>query len=213
MKKEFAVLLAIVLLISQILAKDYYDILGVSKRATDREIKKAFRKLALKYHPDRNKDPGAEEKFREAAKAYEVLSDENKRRQYDQMGESAFNEQFYGGQGSHFSFNFDELFKEFGSFGSGFRSRGKDGGSPFGGFGSFFDDDDDDDFFSNFQNVHHESFGFDSDFFGGNHAQHYESRSNSHSSVKYEKSGSGGRSCKTVTKRDGNSVTTYTTCS
>lgn len=57
------------------MGKDYYAILGVSRKATDDEIKKAYRKLALKYHPDKNKSPGAEEKFKEVAEAYEVLSD------------------------------------------------------------------------------------------------------------------------------------------
>ena len=57
------------------MGKDYYKILGVDKKATDDELKKAYRKLALKYHPDKNKDPGAEDRFKEIAEAYEVLSD------------------------------------------------------------------------------------------------------------------------------------------
>ncbi len=70
--------------------KDYYEILGVSKTASDEEIKRAFRKLAKQYHPDINKEPGAEEKFKEIGEAYAVLSDANKRRQYDQFGHAAF---------------------------------------------------------------------------------------------------------------------------
>lgn len=70
--------------------KDYYEILGVSKTASDEEIKRAFRKLAKEYHPDINKNPGAEEKFKEIGEAYSVLSDANKRRQYDQFGHAAF---------------------------------------------------------------------------------------------------------------------------
>src|SRR5262249_36111253 len=69
--------------------KDYYKILGVEKTATTEEIKKAFRKLAVKYHPDKNKgDKNAEEKFKEANEANEVLSDPDKRKRYDQFGEN-----------------------------------------------------------------------------------------------------------------------------
>ena len=90
--------------------RDYYEILGVSKSADDAEIKKSFRRLAMKYHPDRNPgDKAAEEKFKEAREAYEVLSDANKRSAYDQFGHAGINQQagFSGGAG----FNFDDLFK------------------------------------------------------------------------------------------------------
>ena len=69
------------------MGKDYYKILAISKTATDDEIKKAYKKLALKYHPDKNKDPGAEDKFKEVAEAYEVLSDKKKREVFDRYGE------------------------------------------------------------------------------------------------------------------------------
>lgn len=69
------------------MGKDYYCILGIEKGATDEDIKKAYRKQALKFHPDKNKSPQAEEKFKEVAEAYEVLSDPKKREIYDQFGE------------------------------------------------------------------------------------------------------------------------------
>ncbi len=94
--------------------RNYYDVLGVSKTASAEEIKKAYRKLAMKYHPDRNPDnKGAEEQFKEAAGAYEVLSDESKRRQYDQFGHSQY--QQMGGMGGHPSgMNVDDIFDSFG---------------------------------------------------------------------------------------------------
>lgn len=69
------------------MGKDYYKILGIPRGSTDEDIKKAYRKLALKYHPDKNKSPGAEEKFKEVAEAYEVLSDKKKRELYNKFGE------------------------------------------------------------------------------------------------------------------------------
>ena len=106
--------------------KDYYEVLGVDKNATDQEIKSAFRKLAKKYHPDVSKEPDAAEKFKEAQEAYAVLSDQEKRRPYDQFGHAAF-EQQYGSQGGFdFSgFDFSDIFGDlFGSsFGFGGSSR------------------------------------------------------------------------------------------
>ncbi len=111
--------------------KDYYEVLGVSKTATQDEIKSAFRKLAKKYHPDVSKEENAAEKFKEAQEAYAVLSDENKRKQYDQFGHAAFtNSQggFSGFDGFDFGSMDDILGEVLRNFGftssSGFSSRG-----------------------------------------------------------------------------------------
>ncbi len=114
--------------------RDYYEVLGVSKNASDDEIKSAFRKLAKKYHPDINKDPDAPEKFKEAQEAYAVLSDPNKRSQYDQFGHAAFSgANGFGGAGgaydfSGFDINLDDILGSmfgggFGGFGGNSRSR------------------------------------------------------------------------------------------
>ena len=103
--------------------RDYYEVLGVSKNASDAEIKSAFRKLAKKYHPDVSKEPDAAEKFKEAQEAYAVLSDENKRRQYDQYGHAAFDQMNGGTGGFDFSgFDFSDIFGDLfgGGFGGGF---------------------------------------------------------------------------------------------
>ena len=110
--------------------KDYYEVLGVKKDASDEEIKRSFRKLAKQYHPDVNKEPGAAEKFKEIGEAYSVLSDPNKRSQYDQFGHAAFQNGAGGAGGaggfSGFDFNdfdFGDIFDDlFGGFGFG---RGK----------------------------------------------------------------------------------------
>ncbi len=100
--------------------KDYYELLGVSKNASDSEIKSAFRKLAKDYHPDINKSPDAEKKFKEFQEAYAVLSDKEKKQQYDQFGHSAFEGGgFGGGAGFDFSgFDFGDIFSDM--FGSSF---------------------------------------------------------------------------------------------
>ena len=112
--------------------KDYYEVLGVSKTATDEEIKRAFRKLAKQYHPDINKEPGAEEKFKEIGEAYAVLSDANKRRQYDQFGHAAFENGGSGGGAGFQGFNMGDIDLEdiLGDlFGGGFRGFSGFGGS------------------------------------------------------------------------------------
>ena len=112
--------------------RDYYEVLGVSKTATDAEIKAAYKKMAIKYHPDRN--PGnkeAEEKFKEAAEAYDVLRDPEKRQRYDQFGFAGMNGQ--GGFGGGAGMSMDDIFNMMGEvFGAGF------GGHFSGGFSEFF---------------------------------------------------------------------------
>lgn len=117
--------------------RDYYEVLGVDKNATEADIKSAFRKLAKKYHPDVSKEENAAEKFKEAQEAYAVLSDPEKRKQYDQFGHSAFNNN--GGAGGFSGFEgfdfgnmsdiFDDLFGGMGFSGSS-RSRSRKTNSP-----------------------------------------------------------------------------------
>lgn len=110
--------------------RDYYEVLGVAKTANADEIKKAYRKLALKYHPDRNPgDKEAEEKFKEAAEAYEVLSDADKRAKYDQFGHNMGPQGFPGGGGGFHAggMSMEDIFAQFGDI---------FGGAGFGGFGS-----------------------------------------------------------------------------
>lgn len=115
--------------------RDYYDVLGVAKTATPDELKKAYRKLAIQYHPDKNPDDKeAEEKFKEAAEAYDVLSDPEKRKRYDQFGHSMGPQGFPGGGGGGFytsgGMSMDDIFEAFGDI---FGGRG---GFDMGGFGS-----------------------------------------------------------------------------
>jgi molecular chaperone DnaJ len=120
--------------------RDYYEILGVSKNASKEEIKNSYRKLAMQYHPDRNKAADAEEKFKEISEAYAVLSDDQKRQQYDTLGHAGFDQRYTSEdifRGADFEsifrdigFGFGDLFRTFfgGGFGrSGFRERSNRG--------------------------------------------------------------------------------------
>ena len=112
--------------------RDYYDVLGLQRNAGQDEIKKAYRKMAMKFHPDRNGgDSKAEERFKEAAEAYDVLGDQEKRAQYDQFGHAAFSQGGMGGRG--FS-NMEDIFSAFGDIFSG----GGGGGGGGGIFGDLF---------------------------------------------------------------------------
>ncbi|CAN9508251.1 unnamed protein product [Ophioblennius macclurei] len=224
---QSVLLLAVnILLISEfILAKrDYYEILGVSRDATERQIKKAFHKLALKYHPDRNKAPDAEAKFREMAEAYETLSDDKRRKEYDQFGHTASSEGAHRGGGNynfnqHYqSFNFDDIFKDFDSFGQQHRHQHH--------------------FHSNFHNQAHQKRHFESHFQAHRDATNAHKRRsqqggfggglfddmfedlekmfsfNAHGSRTDGTFQRGGKQhCRTVTQRRGNMVTTFTDCS
>jgi molecular chaperone DnaJ len=117
--------------------RDYYEILGVTKTSSQDEIKKAYRKVAMQFHPDRNPgDKSAEDKFKEAAEAYEILNDPDKKAQYDRFGHNAFSQGRGGGSGGYSGggMNMDDIFSQFGDifgdegFGSFFGNRGGGGG-------------------------------------------------------------------------------------
>src|SRR5947209_17179063 len=110
--------------------RDYYEVLGVARGASDQEIKSAYRKLALQYHPDRNpNNPDAEEKFKECSEAYAVLADSEKREMYNRFGHAAV-----GGAGAGGGFDptvfhdFSDIFGEFFGFGDLFGAGGRSGG-------------------------------------------------------------------------------------
>jgi len=187
--------------------KDYYKVLGLERGASDKDIKKAFRKLALKYHPDKNPDVDTSKKFREIAEAYEVLRDDDKRRQYDQMGHNAWGGSNTGGFKPG-NFNFDDLFKDFddeffrdlkGHFSSHFGAHKMAHESAGGHFD--LNDVNFQEFFNSPFGSHDDSelFGKDIDMFGSSGKVKMESRN--------------GQKCKTVTQKVGNMVTTYTHCS
>ncbi len=116
-------------------AKDYYKTLGVNKTATQDDIKKAFKNLAFKYHPDKNPgDKKSEDRFKEVNEAYAVLSDEKKRRQYDQFGSSGFHQR-YSQEDIFKGFDINDIFREmgFGGGGEGGRAGGRAGGRQRGG--------------------------------------------------------------------------------
>ncbi|KAL5474500.1 hypothetical protein EMCRGX_G026455 [Ephydatia muelleri] len=206
MKRLFLAVLFLVILTECLCGEDYYKLLGVRKDASDKEIKKAFRKLAMKYHPDKNPGEDSRKTFEKIASAYDVLSDPDKRRQYDMTGSDSpqpptfdYNSFYgHGGGNAHaFKFNFDDIFSNvFGDDDDSFfhphshhphnahnfhhGMADHDDNKPFGGFGGF---------------------GGFGDF--GN-AFHFTEETTSRR---------GQQTCKTVTKRQGNTITTHTVCS
>lgn len=197
-------------------ARSYYEILGIKKDATTAEIKKAFRNQALKFHPDKikpsDRDENTEAKFREIVSAYEVLVDEDKRRAYDQHGQTQFNE---GGQSGGQDFNREEFFK---NFDEAFKKHQEAHRSAHEraheqakkqheehmkrhhGFRFDFDDLFDDDLFS--AGIHG-NMGDDLDVMGEGSSFFQESITNSNSN---------GQTCKTIRRQQGNTVTTHTEC-
>ncbi|KAF7669858.1 hypothetical protein LDENG_00128930 [Lucifuga dentata] len=205
------VAVCILMITELILAKkDYYDILGVPKDATDHQIKKAFHKLAMKYHPDKNKSPDAEMKFREIAEAYETLSNEERRREYDQVRDTVASfsgeTQSRQNQGFHqpFSFNYDDIFKDFDIYSHNrharhrrhFEEHSRSQKEPHsrhkrhfqGGIGAGILDD----VFDDMERM----------FTFNRHTKQTENRFH----------GASKQHCRTVTQRRGNMVTTYTDC-
>lgn len=187
--------------------KDYYDILGVPKDATERQIKKAFHKLAMKYHPDKNRSPDAEVRFREIAEAYETLSDDAKRRKYDQFGTAYFtgDTQSRHREGSDVPFNFDDMFKDFDIYSQNRHAR----------YRRHFDEQ------SRFQKETHSRHKrhFQGGFGGGIFDDMFDDMEKMFTFERHTKQtenrfhGASKQHCRTVTQRRGNMVTTYTDCS
>uniref|UniRef100_A0A1A7YLC8 DnaJ homolog subfamily B member 9 n=1 Tax=Iconisemion striatum TaxID=60296 RepID=A0A1A7YLC8_9TELE len=189
--------------------KDYYDILGVPKGATERQIKKAFHKLAMKFHPDKNKSPDAEVRFREIAEAYETLSDETKRREYDQFGHATYFTGETGGRqpsDTHqpFSFNFDDMFKDFNIYSQNRHARHR----------RHFDEHSRSNKESHIRQKRHFQSGFGAgvfdDVFEDMERMFTFDRNTKQTDSRFN--GATKQHCRTVTQRRGNMVTTYTDC-
>ncbi|KAM6937768.1 dnaJ homolog subfamily B member 9a [Xenentodon cancila] len=200
-----------ILVITELLLakKDYYDILGVPKGATERQIKKAFHKLAMKYHPDKNKSPDAEVRFREIAEAYEILSDETKRREYDQFGDTAYfasegQDRRKPGTQQPFTFNFDDMFKDFDIYSQNRHARQK---KQFEEHSRPHKD-------SHSKHKRHFQSGFGAgildDMFDDIERMFTFERSTKQAESRFH--GASKQHCRTVTQRRGNMVTTYTDC-
>ncbi|KAI5614925.1 dnaJ-like subfamily B member 9 isoform X1 [Silurus asotus] len=199
----FAVALCVLMICEIVLAhKDHYEILGVPKDASERQIKKAFHKLAMKYHPDKNKSPDAEAKFREIAEAYETLSDSKRRREYDQIRSSSFSrEGTRGTRGDQFhqpfSFDFEDMFRDSDMFGQPTHSRRERH------FASHFQAHKEAHRSGSWNSFGGDMFDMFSDFFSFD----------GHPNGGGFQESAGQRRCHTVTQRRGNMVTTHTKCS
>lgn len=231
--KVFAVLVVCLLALESVLAseeQDHYKVLGVEKTATLKQIKKAYKQLALKYHPDKVRDKSkkksSEEKFFKINQAYETLSDPDKRKLYDMQKTgnpnpftSGFGGQHFGGQAGH-DFGFESMF--FDSYARPqrpFHFAPDFHGGNFFSFDGMFPED-----HNSFFEDHH-SFGDGSSFFGshfGGHSDHHENHYAHHQQAHQGHSQrprnqgshfSEQRACKTVTQRVGNVVTTFMQCS
>lgn len=252
MQLDFIVsFLILVLCFISVWAADYYEILGVKRDATEKEIKKKFRELgkkkkkkkkqrrfsdeifyerlfsslALKYHPDKNKDPKAEETFRTIAEAYDVLGNPDKRRQYDAQGHQSFRSSSNSNGFSGFHFNMNDFFKQFDEAAFQFHSSQHEAHHKAHykqhqrahqqahqnhfhfDFGSLFDDDDDDPFASTGETVKEQHFDM-GDLFGGFSAGGFGSKNVHIHTSKVTKQ----TNCRTVTRREGNMVSTITEC-
>lgn len=225
------------LICSVLSKKDYYQVLGVEKNASEKVIKKAFRKLALKYHPDKNKSDGASEKFREISESYEVLSDPKKRKQYDTEGEYHFTGRSGAGGNAHF-FDFEDIMKMFdddimSGFGHNFEGFHGNGGRNhdhqnqhrsahkrgFGGHqrmhsfnfdGIFADDFGQGEFF---RHSGPDPLASGDSFFGAHASAFSHEGQQGYARASSYSSGSGRQSCRTITKKEGNIVSTHTICS
>ncbi|CAF1161367.1 unnamed protein product [Rotaria sp. Silwood1] len=226
---QYVVLLICLIIVA---AKDFYEILGVKRDATEKEIKRKFRQLALKYHPDKNKDPKAEEQFRTIVEAYDVLSNKDKRREYDIHGHHTYDSSSNQHGSSDFHFNMHDFFKEFDEASAKFyeahhrahheahqrahqqahqrahqkaHQRAEQGSFGFD-FGSLFDDDDEIGMDSN------GIFGTDiniGDLFGGFSDSSTKDNVHKHT-TSFSKHTH--QHCHTITRREGNTVSTYTEC-
>lgn len=211
---SFLVLLS-VLVLSVSGEPDYYKILGLKKGATEKEIKKAFRTLALKYHPDKSKDPRAIDKFRAVAEAYEVLRDSKRRKQYEDMGHNSFFTNTGYKPSTDFKDlfkDFEDLFKEFGPMEDFFKQHfasHKIQTEAHGGVFDFGKDIHFDDLFEGSENL----FEGSESLFAGSENLHEHLHQNGAEILKnVPGTKNQGKNCKTLTKKVGNSVTTYTQC-